>query len=88
VEDRQRFLRLFGRIVEQVTVLHVVRACRDPKDDKFLELGVNGTADVIVTGDADLVALNPFRGIRIVSAAEFLLEGFAGHGILGGDVTT
>nr|WP_294508582.1 putative toxin-antitoxin system toxin component, PIN family [uncultured Rhodopila sp.] len=74
VEDRQRFLRLFGRIVEQATVLHVVRACRDPKDDKFLELAVNGAADVIVTGDADLRALNPFRGIQISSPADFLLK--------------
>ena len=32
----------------------VFAACRDPKDDKFLELAVNGRADVIVSGDADL----------------------------------
>jgi putative PIN family toxin of toxin-antitoxin system len=78
VQDRKAFLRLFGRISERVTIAHVVRACRDPKDDKFLELAVNGAADVIVTGDADLLTLNPFRGIRIVSAAEFLLEEFVG----------
>jgi putative PIN family toxin of toxin-antitoxin system len=74
VEDRQRFLCLFGRVAEPVAVLHVVRACRDPKDDKILELAVNGAADLIVTGDADLLTLNPFRGIRIVSPADFLLE--------------
>jgi predicted nucleic acid-binding protein len=35
-------------------------ACRDPDDDKFLELAVNGNADVIVSGDADLLALDTF----------------------------
>jgi len=43
-----------------------------PKDDKFLELAVNGRADVIVSGDADLLALNPFRGIPIETPADYL----------------
>jgi putative PIN family toxin of toxin-antitoxin system len=73
IEKRKEFLRLFGRIAEHVPILHVVRACRDPKDDKFLELAVNGTADMIVTGDADLLALDPFRGIRIMTPAGFVL---------------
>jgi putative PIN family toxin of toxin-antitoxin system len=45
--------------------------CRDPDDDKFLELAVNGNADVIVSGDADLLALDTFRGIPIITAAAF-----------------
>ncbi len=72
VDDRKAFLRLLGRVVELVTVLHVVRACRDPKDDKIFELAVNGAADLIVTGDADLLAMNPFRAAGIVSPADFL----------------
>jgi uncharacterized protein len=72
VEERQTFLRLFGRIVERVQIIHVVRACRDPKDDKFLELAANGSADTIVTGDNDLLALHPFRGIPVLSPAAFL----------------
>jgi putative PIN family toxin of toxin-antitoxin system len=47
-------------------------ACRDPKDDKFLELAVSGGATHIVSGDADLLTLNPFRGIRIISPNKFL----------------
>jgi uncharacterized protein len=47
-------------------------ACRDPTDDKFLELAVNGRADFIVSGDTDLLALNPFRNIPIVSPAVFV----------------
>jgi putative PIN family toxin of toxin-antitoxin system len=72
VEERQTFLRLFGRIAEQVQIIHVVRACRDPKDDKFLELAANGSADMIVSGHNDLLALHPFRGIPILSPAAFL----------------
>ncbi len=47
-------------------------ACRDPHDDKFLELAVNGHADLIVSGDRDLLALNPFREILIVTPAIFV----------------
>lgn len=57
---------------ELVTITEPITACRDPKDDKFLELAVNGHADLIVSGDADLLALNPFRGIPIVTPAAFV----------------
>ncbi len=50
----------------------VIRVCRNPKDDKFLELAVHGQADVIVTGDRDLLDLNPFRGIAILTPAEYV----------------
>ena len=57
---------------ELVTITDRVTACRDPKDDKFLELAVNGHADLIVSGDADLLVLNPFRSISIVPPATFV----------------
>ena len=57
---------------ELVTITERIAACRDPTDDKFLELAVNGHADFIVTGDADLLVLNPFRGISIVPPATFV----------------
>jgi uncharacterized protein len=57
---------------ERIPITHVVRACRDPKDDKFLELAVNGAAQLIITGDADLPALHPFRGIDILAPAHYL----------------
>jgi putative PIN family toxin of toxin-antitoxin system len=84
IEERKQFLRLFGRVVEIFPILHVVRACRDPKDDKFLELAVNAAADAIVTGDAHLLALNPFRGIRIIPPAAFLGDEFAPGGTADG----
>ena len=58
----------------EVRVTVRVNACRDPKDNKFLEAAVSANAAVIVTGDADLLALNPFEGIRILSMSTFLSE--------------
>jgi len=43
-----------------------------PKTDKFLEVALSGKADLILTGDADLLTLNPCRGIAILSPAEYL----------------
>jgi putative PIN family toxin of toxin-antitoxin system len=72
MQDRQQFLRLLGRIAELVTTGYPVHECRDPKDDKFLEVALNGKADLILTGDADLLTLNPWRGIAILSPADYL----------------
>ena len=72
IAERQQFLRLLGRVAEPVPIVHRVQVCRDPRDDKFLELAVNGAAQAIVTGDDDLLALDPFRGIEIVTPAAYL----------------
>ncbi|MEO7213438.1 putative toxin-antitoxin system toxin component, PIN family [Mucilaginibacter sp.] len=56
-----------------MTVSININACRDPKDNKFLELAVTSKAACLITGDKDLLVLNPFNGIPIVTAAEFLL---------------
>jgi uncharacterized protein len=66
--------RLVGLMAsaELVPIAERIAACRDPKDDKFLELAVNGKADLIVSGDADLLVLNPFRSIPIVAPAVFV----------------
>jgi putative PIN family toxin of toxin-antitoxin system len=57
---------------EMVAITKQITECRDPKDDKFLELAVNGGADFIITGDNDLLVLNPFRDIMIVAPATFV----------------
>jgi predicted nucleic acid-binding protein len=54
------------------TITERLAACRDPTDDKFLELAVDGHADLIVSGDGGLLALNPFRQIPIVTPAMFV----------------
>jgi putative PIN family toxin of toxin-antitoxin system len=71
-ERRDALLERVASLVEIINVLQRIRASRDPKDDKFLEAAVNGRADVIVTGDKDLLELNPFRGIAIVTPADYL----------------
>lgn len=72
LEDRQQFLRMLGRVAEFVPITYPVRECRDPKDDKFLEVALNGKAGLIVTGDADLLALHPWRDIAILSSTNYL----------------
>jgi uncharacterized protein len=72
LEDRQQFLRLLGRLAHFVPIVYPVHACRDPRDDKFLEVALNGKAELIVTGDADLLALHPWQGIAILSPADYL----------------
>ena len=74
VQERTSFIRLIAATVELVTITGVIQACRDPRDDKFLDVAVNGRADFIVTGDKDLLALDPFHGVRIVTPAQYLAE--------------
>jgi putative PIN family toxin of toxin-antitoxin system len=69
---RQRLAAEFANACETVQVVSSIRTCRDPKDDKFLEVAVDGRADLIVTGDRDLLDLHPFRGIAILTPAEYL----------------
>jgi putative PIN family toxin of toxin-antitoxin system len=71
-EDIRSFLAALTREAQWVEVEVRIAACRDPKDDKFLELAVSGSASHIVTGDADLLALHPFRGIEILPPHRFL----------------
>jgi len=59
-------------VAELVTIVKRITACRDPTDDKFLELAIDGRADMIVTGDLDLLVLNPFRGIPIIAPVAFI----------------
>jgi putative PIN family toxin of toxin-antitoxin system len=65
-------LRALFAGAELVTVAEHVAVCRDPKDDKFLELAINGRADVIISGDADLLTLNTFHGIPIITPSAFV----------------
>ncbi|MCX6037954.1 MAG: putative toxin-antitoxin system toxin component, PIN family [Chloroflexi bacterium] len=62
-------IRLRGDLV---ITTRKVTACRDPKDDKFLEAALAGKADAIISGDADLLVLNPFEEIPILRPAEIL----------------
>lgn len=50
-----------------------ITASSDPKDDKYLALAVAAGATATVTGDGDLLARDPFRGVRILKPAEYLV---------------
>ena len=55
-----------------VEVIEKVQECRDPKDEKILELALNGGAEYIISGDKDLLVLNPFRDVKIFTAEKLL----------------
>jgi uncharacterized protein len=72
IGDRQEFIRLLGRVAERVPITYTVHACRDPKDNMLLELAVNGSADLIVTGDQDLLVLHVYQDIPIITPAAYI----------------
>jgi putative PIN family toxin of toxin-antitoxin system len=49
-----------------------VADCRDPTDDMYLELALAAAAGVIVSSDKDLLVLDPWRGVRILTAKRYL----------------
>lgn len=49
-----------------------IHECRDPKDNHLLALAAGAGAQFLITGDRDLLVLNPFRRVRIQSPREFL----------------
>lgn len=51
-----------------------VTDCRDPKDNKYLELAFAAAAATIVSSDDDLLVLHPWRGVRILKPAAYLAE--------------
>lgn len=69
---RTDYLHTLARAARWHHVATVVADCRDPKDNKFLELAHDTQAAMIVSGDGDLLCLHPWRGIPIVSPAAFL----------------
>jgi uncharacterized protein len=84
VLNRPKFARAISRSRREL-LLGILRAeaiwfepalrvtdCRDPKDDKYLELALAAGAEVIVSSDDDLVDLDPWRGVRILRPAAYL----------------
>jgi uncharacterized protein len=73
----QRRLTLLAAVIRAADLVDVdvsITVCRDPKDDKFLELAVSGRATHLVTGDQDLLILHPYHGIAILTPRQFLTE--------------
>lgn len=71
-KERQHFFSLLSGVSRRILIAQRVQACRDPKDDKFLDVALCGEAQGMVSGDKDLLALHPFHGIPIWTPAAFL----------------
>ena len=56
---------------ERIEIKEHFEDCRDPKDNFLLDLCVSGNADYLITGDDDLLALNPFHGVKIIHYQRF-----------------
>jgi putative PIN family toxin of toxin-antitoxin system len=71
------FLKLFRKEIRLVEpVLLPKQVCRDADDDLVLGTAVSAAADLIVTGDQDLLVLRVYKGIEIVTPRQYL-ERFA-----------
>ena len=78
-DERKEFLGALIKEAEIIEITERITACRDPRDDKFLELTVSGRADSLITGDPDLLVLHPYRDISILRPAEFLEQFMPGE---------
>jgi uncharacterized protein len=72
LEEKLLALKEFKELAVFRKISETITDCRDPKDDKFLELAVSVNASCIITGDKDLLILNPFRNIPILNAVDFI----------------
>jgi len=70
--QRTDYLQTLARFARWHLVVCSVTDCRDVKDNKFLELALDATAAMIVSGDSDLLCLHPWQGIPIVTPGAFL----------------
>ncbi|QXV67050.1 putative toxin-antitoxin system toxin component, PIN family [Mucilaginibacter sp. 21P] len=67
-------LDIINDFAEFIEVDSVVTACRDEKDNFLLSLAKDGRADYLITGDNDLLELNPFGKTKIILLSDFILE--------------
>jgi putative PIN family toxin of toxin-antitoxin system len=74
LDKRLSAIKEFRTKAVLIDVEIVITDCRDPKDNKFLGLALTANASCITTGDKDLLELNPFRGVPILNASDFLKE--------------
>ncbi|WP_288426181.1 putative toxin-antitoxin system toxin component, PIN family [uncultured Spirosoma sp.] len=66
------FVNQFSLKATSIIVTSSLADCRDQKDNKFLELAVDGDAVCIITGDQDLLVLHPYRDLAILNPVDFL----------------
>ena len=67
----QNVISLLNEKVELIEINFHFDNCRDKKDNFILDLAVSGNANYLVTGDSDLLILNPFENVEIISYQYF-----------------
>ena len=72
VDERETFLVLYSELAEIIAITEHVTDCRDPKDNKFLDLALAANARILVSSDSDLLVLHPYRNIHIMTPSMFL----------------
>jgi putative PIN family toxin of toxin-antitoxin system len=72
LSKRSEFLEDLLKSSQFIEPNQSITICRDEKDNKYLELAVSGKATAIITGDEDLLVLNPFQSVQISTVQEFL----------------
>jgi putative PIN family toxin of toxin-antitoxin system len=70
--EREQFLLTIARASKIVDITCTVNDCRDPKDNRFLELALSACSTLIVSGDDDLLSMNPYKGVSVVNPSAFL----------------
>lgn len=82
--QRREFRRLIKSVLNLAEVVNIpgrLKICRDPADDIYLETCQKGQAHYLVSGDKDLLEVDPalmkkarLGGLRILSPTRFLKE--------------
>lgn len=68
-----KWINYIEAYAEFVPISHnAAGVCRDPKDEQFLETAVSGQATHLITGDKDLLILNPYQDIPIITPRDFV----------------
>jgi putative PIN family toxin of toxin-antitoxin system len=72
-QEIRDLLTFYTRDAVRVSVMgKLPPVCRDPKDDFVLECAILGKADLIITGDKDLLSLGHYQAIRILTPRQYL----------------
>jgi putative PIN family toxin of toxin-antitoxin system len=71
-EDIEEILLSFDVFGEKIEVATIVNLCRDEKDNFLISLAIDGQADYLITGDADLLILEQVENVRVVTYRDFL----------------
>ena len=71
-EERVEVVLEIEKYASPFSIAEKINTSKDPDDNMFLELAVASQALCIISGDPHLLTLHPFRGIPILSAADFI----------------